>query len=48
LLDNISYPKLLYNKKGVKQLPIILSGLKGIVSPDWKGLQMISLDRFEV
>jgi hypothetical protein len=21
---------------------------KGIVSPDWKGLQMISLDRFEV
>jgi hypothetical protein len=23
-------------------------GLKGIVSPDWKGLQMISLDRFEV
>jgi hypothetical protein len=22
--------------------------LKGIVSPDWKGLQMISLDRFEV
>jgi hypothetical protein len=27
-----------------------VSGLlfKGIVSPDWKGLQMISLDRFEV
>jgi hypothetical protein len=24
------------------------AGLKGIVSPDWKGLQMISLDRFEV
>jgi hypothetical protein len=22
--------------------------LKGIVSPDWKGLQIISLDRFEV
>jgi hypothetical protein len=22
--------------------------LKGIVSPDWKGLQMVSLDRFEV
>jgi hypothetical protein len=22
--------------------------VKGIVSPDWKGLQMISLDRFEV
>jgi hypothetical protein len=22
--------------------------IKGIVSPDWKGLQMISLDRFEV
>jgi hypothetical protein len=21
---------------------------KGIVSPDWKGLQMVSLDRFEV
>jgi hypothetical protein len=24
------------------------SPIKGIVSPDWKGLQMISLDRFEV
>jgi hypothetical protein len=23
-------------------------GLKGIVSLDWKGLQMVSLDRFEV
>jgi hypothetical protein len=22
--------------------------IKGIVSPDWKGLQMVSLDRFEV
>jgi hypothetical protein len=22
--------------------------VKGIVSPDWKGLQMVSLDRFEV
>jgi hypothetical protein len=22
--------------------------LKGIVSPDWKALQMVSLDRFEV
>jgi hypothetical protein len=21
---------------------------KGIVSPDWKGLQMVSFDRFEV
>jgi hypothetical protein len=25
-----------------------LTILKGIVSPDWKGLQMVSLDRFEV
>jgi hypothetical protein len=24
------------------------TGLKGIVSLDWKGLQMVSLDRFEV
>jgi hypothetical protein len=24
------------------------TSVKGIVSPDWKGLQMISLDRFEV
>jgi hypothetical protein len=24
------------------------SCFKGIVSPDWKGLQMVSLDRFEV
>jgi hypothetical protein len=22
--------------------------IKGIVSPDWKGLQIVSLDRFEV
>jgi hypothetical protein len=27
---------------------ISLGELKGIVSPDWKGLQMVSLDRFEV
>jgi hypothetical protein len=26
----------------------LLSYLKGIVSPDWKGLQMVSLDKFEV
>jgi hypothetical protein len=25
-----------------------LASIKGIVSPDWKGLQMVSLDRFEV
>jgi hypothetical protein len=25
-----------------------ITKLKGIVSPDWKGLQMVSLDRFEV
>jgi hypothetical protein len=24
------------------------TSFKGIVSPDWKGLQMVSLDRFEV
>jgi hypothetical protein len=24
------------------------TNIKGIVSPDWKGLQMVSLDRFEV
>jgi hypothetical protein len=24
------------------------SFVKGIVSPDWTGLQMVSLDRFEV
>jgi hypothetical protein len=29
------------NDDGVKR------NFKGIVSPDWKGLQMISLDRFE-
>jgi hypothetical protein len=29
-------------------LLIVLLMLKGIVSPDWKGLQMVSLDRFEV
>jgi hypothetical protein len=27
---------------------VLASNLKGIVSPDWKGLQMFSLDRFEV
>jgi hypothetical protein len=26
----------------------VIKPIKGIVSPDWKGLQMISLDRFEV
>jgi hypothetical protein len=26
----------------------LLPQVKGIVSPDWKGLQMVSLDRFEV
>jgi hypothetical protein len=34
-----------------KQLVIIKKlklYFKGIVSPDWKGLQMVSLDRFEV
>jgi hypothetical protein len=25
-----------------------ITHFKGIVSPDWKGLQMVSLDRFEV
>jgi hypothetical protein len=29
-------------------LKINFGELKGIVSPDWKGLQMVSLDRFEV
>jgi hypothetical protein len=26
----------------------LLIFIKGIVTPDWKGLQMVSLDRFEV
>jgi hypothetical protein len=25
-----------------------VQALKGIVSPDWKGLLMVSLDRFEI
>jgi hypothetical protein len=29
-------------------LGALSAALKGIVSPDWKGLQMVSLDRFEV
>jgi hypothetical protein len=28
--------------------PAVKIIVKGIVSPDWKGLQMVSLDRFEV
>jgi hypothetical protein len=32
----------------VLALAIVTFPFKGIVSPDWKGLQMISLDRFEV
>jgi hypothetical protein len=32
----------------VKYSPIQYTAFKGIVSPDWKGLQMVSLDRFEV
>jgi hypothetical protein len=31
-----------------EKLAIVTVMFKGIVSPDWKGLQMISLDRFEV
>jgi hypothetical protein len=27
---------------------IVVALIKGIVSPDWKGLQMVSLERFEV
>jgi hypothetical protein len=27
---------------------VLDTGVKGIVSQDWKGLQMVSLDRFEV
>jgi hypothetical protein len=35
--------------KGARTRQSTLSAIiKGIVSPDWKGLQMISLDRFEV
>jgi hypothetical protein len=34
------------NKSSVKNF--LISKLKGIVSPDWKDLQMVSLDRFEV
>jgi hypothetical protein len=29
-------------------MKIATKNIKGIVSPDWKGLQMVSLDRFEV
>jgi hypothetical protein len=32
----------------VSNLYVLKNYLKGIVSPDWKGLQMVSLDRFEV
>jgi hypothetical protein len=39
-------------KKKIRSHPEVtpqsLNIFKGIVSPDWKGLQMISLDRFEV
>jgi hypothetical protein len=38
-------------KDGKRILNIIIieeRDLKGIVSRDWKGLQMVSLDRFEV
>jgi hypothetical protein len=34
-----------------QMLSTLMNGFKafkGIVSPDWKGLQMVSLDRFEV
>jgi hypothetical protein len=36
------------NIKINQKLSRIQQRVKGIVSPDWKGLQMISLDRFEV
>jgi hypothetical protein len=29
-------------------LAVLQKTFKGIVSPDWKGLHMFSLDRFEV
>jgi co-chaperonin GroES (HSP10) len=32
----------------VQQIQNKKKSVKGIVSPDWKGLQMVSLDRFEV
>jgi hypothetical protein len=37
MAKNFQYPQIVDKKN-----------FKGIVSPDWKGLQMVSLDRFEV
>jgi hypothetical protein len=37
------------NRNTSKTIQTLMSSfIKGIVSPDWKGLQMVSLDRFEV
>jgi hypothetical protein len=39
----MDFPSRIHNTDLVKIIFV-----KGIVSPDWKGLQMVSLDRFEV
>jgi hypothetical protein len=45
---NVSKTKFIISKSfSLFILPPIVY-FKGIVSPDWKGLQMVSLDRFEV
>jgi hypothetical protein len=44
--NGIQYSKRLAGCR-IFKIPTIIA-LKGIVSPDWKGLQMVSLDRFEV
>jgi hypothetical protein len=38
----------IYFAKHPGLISVLKNILKGIVSPDWKGLQMVSLDRFEV
>jgi hypothetical protein len=39
---NVNFSKIIALKGPISKF------VKGIVSPDWKGLQMVSLDRFEV
>jgi hypothetical protein len=47
MVINGSYEKSPQNLK-VENLQNPLKAFKGIVSRDWKGLQMFSLNRFEV
>jgi hypothetical protein len=46
---NLFYSGTHLNRNPVNIIPSKYGWIfKGIVSPDWKGLRMVSLDRFEV